>query len=107
MSDQNKISLLEAEVRTLKGLLLRQMEFGTKITEIVAKMDELLTRKTLENENLAKQLLVSNEKLNLVEKPNLDDFSIVFEPDKTEFSEIKNDIFVQKTEIFEAKTEFS
>ena len=107
MSDQNKISLLEAEVRTLKGLLLRQMEFGTKMTEIVAKMDELLTRKTLENENLAKQLLVSNEKLNLVEKPNLDDFSIVLEPDKTEFSEIKNDIFVQKTEIFEAKTEFS
>ena len=101
MSDQNKIALLEAEVRTLKGLLLSQMEFGTKMTEIVAKMDELLTRKTLENENLTKQLLVSNEKL------NLDDFSIDLEPQKTEFSEMKNDIFAQKTEIFEMKTEFS
>ena len=55
MSDKNKVVSLEAEVRTLKGLLLRQMEFGTKMTEIVAKMDNLLTRKTLENENLAKK----------------------------------------------------
>ena len=80
MSDKNKVVSLEAEVRTLKGLLLRQMEFGTKMTEIVAKMDELLTRKTLENEQLTKQLLVSNEKL------KLDDFSIDLEPPKTEFS---------------------
>ena len=101
MSDKNKVALLEAEVRTLKGLLLRQMEFGTKMTEIVAKMDELLTTKTLESEQLTKQLLVSNEKL------KLDDFSIDLEPPKTEFSEMKNDAFVQKTEIFETKAEFS
>ena len=81
MSDQNKIALLQAEVRSLKSLLLKQMSFGNKMTELVAKMDTLLTRKTLENENLAKQLLVSNEKL------NLDDFSIDLEPQKTEFSE--------------------
>ena len=100
MSDKNKVFSLEAEVRTLKGLLLRQMEFGTKMTEIVAKMDNLLTRKTLENENLAKQLLAPD-------KVNLDDFSIDLEPYKTEFSEINNDIFVRKTEILETKTEVS
>ena len=105
MSDQNKIALLQAEVRSLKSLLLKQMSFGNKMTELVAKMDTLLTRKTLENENLAKQLLVSNEKL------NLDDFSIDLEPHKTEFSEIKNDIFVATetlqtgTELFTKKNE--
>lgn len=97
MTDKNRIAFLEAEVRTLKGLLLRQMEFGTKMTEIVAKMDELLTRKTLENENLAKELLVSNEKL------NLDDFSIDLEPHKTEFSEIKTEI--KPPEFMEAPAE--
>ena len=101
MSDKNKIALLEAEVRTLKVLLLRQIEFGTKMTEMVAKMDNLLTRKTIENENLAKQMHASNKEV------NLDDFSIDLEPHKTEFSEINNDIFVRKTEILETKTEFS
>ena len=45
MSDKNKVVSLEAEVRTLKGLLLRQMEFGTKITEIVAKNGQLAYEK--------------------------------------------------------------
>ena len=101
MSDKNKIALLEAEVRSLKALLLRQMLFGNKMTEIVAKMDQLLTRKTLENENLAKQLLVANQEV------KLDNFLIDLESHKTELSEMKTDISVQKAEVFDAKTELS
>ena len=74
MTDQNKVMLLEAEVRKLKGMLIQQIRFGERMTIIIAKMDKLLTRQYIENEKLTKQLLASSESLNLGEEIVLEGF---------------------------------
>ena len=110
MSDQNKTVLLESKVRRLKEMLLQQITFGKRMTDIVAKMDQLLTRKSIENENLKKQLQgVSSGNQSDVQPPNspttkdVGDFSIVLEPPTLEL--IENDVSEATVEVFEMKTE--
>ena len=74
MTDQNKVMLLEAKVRTLKEMLVQQVMFGERMTSIIARMDKLLTRKNIENEKLTKQLLASSESLNVGDEIILEGF---------------------------------
>ena len=54
-----KIVLLENENRHLKSLLQRQVVFGNTMTEMIAKMDDLLEVKKLEIDKMTQQLPIS------------------------------------------------
>ena len=70
---ESKITLLENENLILKSVLKQQANFGNKMTQIVSEMDELLEKKKLEIESLAKKLLAEPS----IEQVN--DFSIDLE----------------------------
>ena len=53
-----KIVLLENENRNLKSLLQKQVIFGNTMTEMLAKMDDLLEEKKLEIEKMSQKLLI-------------------------------------------------
>ena len=55
-----KIERLENENRDLKSALQRQVDFGNRMTELIAEMDFLLDKKKLEIESLTNQLLCSS-----------------------------------------------
>ena len=80
MSDQSKIEILEKKIHflekensVLKSMLKQQVTFGYEITVVVAEMDQLLEKKKLEIDALAKQLLAQPpaKKIELME-----DFSV-------------------------------
>ena len=49
---EERIQFLETENSQLKSMLKKQIVFGTKITAIVAEMDELLEQRKLKIESL-------------------------------------------------------
>ena len=55
-----KIERLENENRDLKSALHKQVDFGNRMTELIAEMDFLLGKKKLEIESLTNQLLCSS-----------------------------------------------
>ena len=111
MSDHNKTVLLESKVRRLKEMLLQQIMFGKRMTDIVAKMDEMLTRKSIENEKLKKQLLFTPcsenqcdvQQQDVFTTKDVGDFSIVLEPPTLEL--IENEVSEATVKVFEVKTE--
>ena len=84
MSRQDKIELLEARIVVLenencqlKSMLRKQMHFGSRMTEMIAEMDELLEKKKLEIESLTHQLLIAPPDS---KKEDIDDFCIDLDP---------------------------
>ena len=97
---ESRITQLENENHILKSMLKQQANFGNKMTQIVSEMDDLLEKKKLEIESLAKKLLAEPS----IEQVN--DFSINLEGSEPQigFLELQKQVKMKK-EILEKEFE--
>ena len=67
---KEKIVLLENENRQFKSMLVKQVDFGNKMTEMIAEMDELLESKKSKIESLTQQLATKMEDIDHGPRPS-------------------------------------
>ena len=75
---EKRVTALENENRLLKSMLKEQVSFGTRMTEILAEIDEVLGQKSREIESLTNQLLAKPDKadIKIAMPENLNDFIV-------------------------------